>query len=296
MLDGVFNPPQKRSDGGDFDSDDEDEGTVDNNSESQTIVAPPEANKEDPRVDNNTLDSPQMNDDGSQSTLVQSQISVVSPSASNITTTFGSENRTVHNLIRRKSMQSRNVSIDSSTMTIVNDSANRPSKIRIEARIDSDKKDPPSVNNSERTSAGARRTLRYNKLDETNSRAKEPEIIEMILTSPSKVSQQIVNAPITETSSATSISPREQGTVLTNAQNPGNDQHLVTTTKSTANSCAQLDATLQNIGKNDNELSGSEPVSTVKSVTRSRRAVRRNKEQPEHGSLLVPSGEEVSYI
>ncbi|XP_058983219.1 condensin complex subunit 3 isoform X2 [Musca domestica] len=177
LLDGVFNPHPKRLDV-DLVSDDEEEGTIDsyvddNISDKQkhceTVVDGFTENQASEENNDTLTDVP------------------VSTSAINITTTFGSENRTVHNLLRR-SRQSRNDSVDSTQLTF-NENETRPNKIRIEARIDSDKKVGESLSRkSDRSNTCVRRNLRYNKKSNNVNKQKEPEtIIEMILTSPVKL-------------------------------------------------------------------------------------------------------------
>lgn len=176
MLDGIFHPSQKRPEGGVITDDEED--VLDSETRNEEDVP-------DLQTNTNTDDEHSQNEASNENTIVHNNGNDVSPSISNITTTFGSANRTTHNLLRKKSCASRNNSLDS-TNTIIFDNESRRSKIRIEARIDSDRRSIEPMENPETTGSGVRRSLRYANEEDNTVRPREPEIIEMILISPSK--------------------------------------------------------------------------------------------------------------
>lgn len=234
MLDGVFNPPAKRTND-DLDSEDEEEGTEANHSEKNTdpeiADTVSEANTEatetsktsvEPQAVINDSATNSTQDESNNSTLVPSQTTVdspsdtnnitviptsnqttsVSPSAASMPTTFGSENVTSLRFLRKSLNLSRNNSIDSNG-TPSNDNATRPNKIRIEARIDSDKKSRNPPKSPLPAYSRSKRNLRYNKrnnnltaeidvpelapaTETAKSKPREPEIIEKILSSPEK--------------------------------------------------------------------------------------------------------------
>ena len=208
MLDGVFNPPPKRN-SEDLISDEDDEDmeahASERNIETENAEIEPETNNESTKVSNKTSTEPIVSSSThevistqgvSNNTTLETNRSP-SPSVLNMPTTFGSENITSHRLLRKSLNLSRNNSIDSNG-TSKNDQINQPNKIRIEARIDSDKITPNSYKNDYTERGRTRQGLRYNirytnknvnaELDGDlfpNPKPREPEIIEKIL-SPSK--------------------------------------------------------------------------------------------------------------
>ncbi|KAI8114901.1 hypothetical protein FF38_05342 [Lucilia cuprina] len=209
MLDGVFNPPAKRTNE-DMESEDEEDDPETNpsekNMETETVGAMSEGNNEtspttgtDCNKENSVEKtiSRSQNESSSDRTLVASESTIVSPSAASVPTTFGSENITSHRFLRKSLNLSRNNSIDSSG-TPGNDQISRPNKIRIEARIDSDKKLKEPTKDSGPENSRARRSLRYSKRNTNQNgnekdntelvqlKPREPEIIEKILHSPTK--------------------------------------------------------------------------------------------------------------
>lgn len=210
MLDGVFNPPPKSNIEdlvSDEDDDDMEANASERNTETENVEMESETNIESIRVNNKTLSEPNVSSsthgivfiqgESNTTTLETNQTTQVSPSVLNIPTTFGSENITSHRLLRKSLNLSRNNSVDSNG-TSKNDQINQPNKIRIEARIDSDKKIQNSYKNNSTGHSKTRKGLRYN-IRNTNKNAndgldgdlfsnpkpREPEIIEKIL-SPSK--------------------------------------------------------------------------------------------------------------
>lgn len=197
MLDGVFNPPAKRTTD-DLDSDDEDDDEPD--------INPSEKNIETESVDmisaGNTETTANreksiISEESENNTLVANQTTVVSPSAANMPTTFGSENNTNHRFLRKSQNLSRNNSNDSNSILSIDTSA-RPNKIRIEARIDSDKKSKDQTKTPVSYNSKTRRSLRYTKRNKNQSerepdpsdpKPREPEITEKILNSPVKERQ-----------------------------------------------------------------------------------------------------------
>lgn len=219
MLDGVFNPPAKGAND-DLDTDEEEDEPETNPSEKNMEIEEVVNTLTDDVVktitegdhtsvtnntnnENCTITEENVNtqNETNDITVIATQVTVVSPSASNMPTTFGSENRTSHRFLRKSLNLSRNNSIDSSNGTPGNEQQARPNKIRIEARIDSDKKTKNPQKVSKTTNSKSGRSLRYNmrnknQTDDNESekdvepsqpKPREPEIIEKILHSPTKM-------------------------------------------------------------------------------------------------------------
>ncbi|XP_059225519.1 condensin complex subunit 3 [Stomoxys calcitrans] len=284
MLDGVFNPPPKPDDGGEQDSEEEevmtgpDPNVLNSASQNYTQCAK-EPNNINVNAAINEMDLSQENNVESTVTY-RSQVTGDSPTAVNITTTFGSENRTEHNLLRRKSRQSRNTSLDSNN-TAISDSAERPNKIRIEARIDSDKKSGQSQKNAEISFSRVRRYLRYKKNDTSSNRPKEPEIIEMILISPKVPQFPTSNVRVETEAPSTQLTPP----LVENEASPSSGQSR----RSHHPTIGETTQTKKNKTTNGSD----EPVTNTESPNRPRRSTRRNNTQTEVSSTTAQLSEEL---
>lgn len=197
MLDGIFNHPPKRNNE-DLESDEEDDDTEANASErikeTECLENVSEINVNAPNP-NISITNHEVIFSGDENTNITSEAKETLPS---IPTTFGSENITSLRLLRKSLNLSRNNSVDSN-ITPKNGQIEKHNKIRIEARIDSDKRVENSDKNSNEGRIKTKKGVRYNVRsanininDESNNdlssntKAREPEIIEKIL-SPSKM-------------------------------------------------------------------------------------------------------------
>ncbi|XP_075166347.1 chromosome associated protein G [Haematobia irritans] len=296
MLDGVINIPRKLPDIVEFDSDEE--GCFTGNDPTDgcsDLNTNKDQNAEDignkPQIivndaDENTQPSKPENKGTTDSTLVNIQSNTISPSSVTTVTTFGCENSTEHNLLRRKSLLSRNSSTDSAN-TVGNSTTVRQRKIRIEARIDSDKKTPQRTNTSEKIATRARRNLRYNKADSSNHKTVEPEIIEMILISP-KSQLSVSSSALANSEDASSSQTIRLEQELLHSK----DQHSVENatnetirglSEDTDHSQLHKETHNRSIIANDNS----------KSVSRQRRSMRRNHEDYETSTNPSATSEEL---
>uniref|UniRef100_A0A1B0GBP7 Nuclear condensin complex subunit 3 C-terminal domain-containing protein n=1 Tax=Glossina morsitans morsitans TaxID=37546 RepID=A0A1B0GBP7_GLOMM len=200
MLDGIFNPTSKRPTGcldSDYDEEeeteagtygtehsrDQEQGTQPSSTDNATINKPTEVQE---TTEHTGADKPNEEDsiltaDGDPSVCIDAP------------TTFGSDNNTSHRFLRKSLNASRNNSIESYPETIHD--IQRPNKIRIEARIDSDKKSNGVAGNSAQSNVRATRSLtlaqRTQKIQTQNStqannkrenkKMQEPKIIEKII-------------------------------------------------------------------------------------------------------------------
>ncbi|KAM7341580.1 chromosome associated protein G [Cochliomyia hominivorax] len=208
MLDGVFNPPAKGAND-DLDTEDEDDepetNSSENNVETEIVNIVDDVNIEaitnssTPHDKEKSEETLNLQNGTNNVTVVANQNVDVSPSAANMPTTFGSENVTRHRYLRKSLNLSRNNSVDSNGNSN-NDNETKPSKIRIEARIDSDKKQKSTPKISQSDNSKSKRSLRYSKRNRnhndgnenneaelTQAKPREPEIIEKILNSPTKI-------------------------------------------------------------------------------------------------------------
>lgn len=214
MLDGVFNPPPKRTTDN-FESDEEENETNSPSVNTQNVLteetnqqvggaAASAANNTGSIEPDATITNEETHNAGNRSPSNRpesDQTAAISPTILNTPTTFGSENVTNHRLLRKSLNLSRNNSVDSNS-TANNDQAAKPTKIRIEARIDSDKKSKAANENAQQQNSKSRRSLRYNTRLRNQSEGeaeffratpREPEIIEKILISPVKPAANSAN-------------------------------------------------------------------------------------------------------
>uniref|UniRef100_A0A1A9WQH7 Nuclear condensin complex subunit 3 C-terminal domain-containing protein n=1 Tax=Glossina brevipalpis TaxID=37001 RepID=A0A1A9WQH7_9MUSC len=200
MLDGIFNPPPKRpTDSLDTDDDEEEETEGSTYRKEQSKEQEQNALHSDA---NNPATSEVVSNqetvehiEAEKPTDEDSSLQMASTGPSTCTETptrFGSDNNTTHRSLRKSLNASRNNSIES-TESIQD--VQRQSKIRIEARIDSDKKTNKAAGDVAQTKARTTRSLRLaqraQKIEAQNSKqahdkkdskkTQEPKIIEKII-------------------------------------------------------------------------------------------------------------------
>ncbi|KAL9918081.1 condensin complex subunit 3-like [Glossina fuscipes fuscipes] len=200
MLDGVFNPTSKRPTGcldSDYDEEEEAEagtfGTEHSRDQEQGI--------QPSSTDNVTTNKPTGIQEkaeciGANKPNDEDSILIADGDPSVCTdtpTTFGSDNNTSHRFLRKSLNASRNNSIESYPETI--HEIQRPNKIRIEARIDSDKKANSAAGNPAQSNVRITRSLRLAQRNQKNQvqnsrqannkrenkKTQEPKIIEKII-------------------------------------------------------------------------------------------------------------------
>uniref|UniRef100_A0A1A9Z578 Nuclear condensin complex subunit 3 C-terminal domain-containing protein n=1 Tax=Glossina pallidipes TaxID=7398 RepID=A0A1A9Z578_GLOPL len=200
MLDGIFNPTSKRPTGcldSDYDEEEDTEAGTYGTEHSRDQEQGTQPSLTGNATTNKPTGVPETTEhigadkpNGEDSILIADGDPSVCTDAP---TTFGSDNNTSHRFLRKSLNASRNNSIESYPETIHD--IQRPNKIRIEARIDSDKKANGVAGNSAQSNARATRSLRLaqrtQKIQTQNSRQtnnkrenkkmQEPKIIEKII-------------------------------------------------------------------------------------------------------------------